>query len=305
MSAARPESDTFASIRRIAFVMSNALGDSLISMVIVENLRANGYEVSVFGTHIHALRRWFSHVTVYPLPAEADRASCFAPFDAVLQMHRHQPFADLARVHPRVIDLQDIEYGDWPGCMAERFARLCRERFGVVSGTTDNAMIAPIWLDHRRFRRRVVIHPEASTDDKRWLRERFITVAKRLQSLGYEVCFVLASHERGRWADLERHGILAPEFRDLHALACWLYESGWFIGNDSGIAHLASNLRVPTISLFRRRAVAKRWRPAWGTVRVILPWSWIPSAHLKEKLWRHAITCRHVIAVFRQMAEQA
>jgi hypothetical protein len=40
-----------------------------------------------------------------------------------------------------------------------------------------------------------------------------------------------------------------------------------------------------TIQVFRRR-VAERWRPAWGTVDVVLPWQWVPTSYLKEKLWR-------------------
>jgi hypothetical protein len=35
-----------------------------------------------------------------------------------------------------------------------------------------------------------------------------------------------------------------------------------------------------------------------------LPWQWLPTARLKEKFWREALTCRRVVAVFRQLAEQ-
>jgi heptosyltransferase-3 len=304
VDATLPKSVRLASIRRVAFVMSNAIGDSLVSMVIVQNLRASGIDVCVFGTPIYALRHWFPHVEIHPLPREADCAARLEPFDAVVQMHRHQPFAHLAGAHPHVIDLHDIEYADAHGCMAERFVQFCRTRFGIVTGTTENGITAPATLKHRRYRHRVVIHPEASTDDKRWSRARFIALARRLQALGYEVCFVIAPSERARWTELETLGIAAPAFDDLHALACWVYESGWFIGNDSGIGHLASNVSVPTISLFRRRAVAERWRPAWGTVRVVLPWQWLPTSRLKEKFWREALTCRRVVAVFRQLAEQ-
>jgi heptosyltransferase-3 len=35
--------------KRVAFVMSNAIGDTLVSMVIVQNLLRSGIEVTVFG----------------------------------------------------------------------------------------------------------------------------------------------------------------------------------------------------------------------------------------------------------------
>ena len=79
----------------------------------------------------------------------------------------------------------------------------------------------------------------------------------------HDVQFVIAPHERERWRDLAALDIAAPHFANLHELACCVYESGWFIGNDSGIGHLASNLGIPSLSLFRRRRVAERWRPAW------------------------------------------
>jgi hypothetical protein len=84
-----------------------------------------------------------------------------------------------------------------------------------------------------------------------------------------------------------------------------VYESGWFIGNDSGIGHLASNLGIPSISLFRRRRVAERWRPAWGLVDVVLPWQWVPSAYLKERFWRHTLTCNRVLSAFARLTRQA
>jgi hypothetical protein len=40
----------------VAFVASNAMGDTLISMVIVRNLIDHGFDVTVYGTPAYALR---------------------------------------------------------------------------------------------------------------------------------------------------------------------------------------------------------------------------------------------------------
>ncbi|WP_238812795.1 glycosyltransferase family 9 protein [Paraburkholderia sp. SG-MS1] len=282
-------------------VMSNAIGDTLVLMVIAQNLLGNGIDVTVFGRQAHELRHWFPNVTIQPLPDQAETTALLAPYDTVLQMHRHQPMPRLTEVHPCVLDLEKVCLVDRSGCMAERFADFCRDELGLSNVGLHNGITPPPALRHRQYIRRVAIHPEASTEDKRWLSGRFMKLARSLRQRGYDVHFVIAPHERGRWCELESWDIPAPEFSTPHELACWLYESGWFIGNDSGIGHLASNLSIPTISLFRRRRVSERWRPAWGTVKVVLPWQWVPTARLKEKFWRQTLTCARVLSAFQRL----
>jgi heptosyltransferase III len=289
---------------RVAFSMSNAIGDSLISMIIVSNLQKNGVDVTVYGNPAYALRHWFPDVTVHPLPTEEASAGTFASYDTVLQMQWNQPLVRLLDVHPRVRTLHDVEFGAHPGCMAERFADFCRSELKLDGVSLGNGIAAPADLLHRRYARRVVIHPEASTDDKRWPAERFVKLARLLQKKGYEPHFVIAPHERERWKNVRMFDVPVPQFDDIGTLAAWVYESGYFVGNDSGVGHLASNLGIPTVSLFRRRGVSARWRPAWGAVEVILPWQWVPTSRLKERLWKETLTCSRVMAAFVRMTRR-
>ncbi|WP_260853993.1 glycosyltransferase family 9 protein [Paraburkholderia sp. BCC1886] len=290
--------------RRVAIVMSNAIGDTLVLMVIVRNLLRNGVDVTVFGRPAYALRRWFPDVTIHPMPEQLFDRAWLAPFDVVLQMHVEQPVPMLRTLHHRVFDMDSVIFGDRAGCMAERFADFCRQELALANVGMETGMTPPPLLRHRRHGMRVAIHPEASTEDKRWLPRRFVTLAQRLQRRGYDVHFVIAPHERERWKELEHWGIPAPVFADPHELACWLYESGWFIGNDSGVGHLASCLGVPTLSLFRRRRVSERWRPGWGAGAVVLPWQWVPGASFKEKFWRQTLTCARVESAFHRLVRE-
>ncbi|OTP66585.1 glycosyltransferase family 9 protein [Caballeronia sordidicola] len=285
-------------LRRVAFSMSNAIGDSLVCMVIVHNLIASGVDVSVFGGPAHQLAAWFPSAHILPLPHDSLIEETFARFDAVFQMHHEQPVSRLLERHHHVITLHNVEYGNQEGCMGERFAQYCRDELGINNATRRNGMTAPNGLVHRRHANRVIIHPEASTGEKRWLRTRFIEVAATLKARGFEVVFIIAPHERERWDDLLHWGIVAPNIHDLDKLAGYVYESGWFIGNDSGIGHLASSLGIPSVIVFRRRNVSEKWRPAWGDIEVVLPWQWMPSAYLKEKWWRETLTCARVLAGF-------
>jgi len=287
---------------RVAFVMSNAIGDSLICMVIVRNLLRNGIDVTVFGKPAYELRRWFPEVTIHPLPRADESTALLARFDTLLQMQWNQPLAHFLDMHPRAYCLHAVEFGPHRGCMGERFKDFCRDTLGLSDVDIDNSVCPPADLVYRRHANRVVIHPEASTDDKRWSRSRFRRVAEVLRKRGYDPHFVIAPHERARWRELESWHIPAPHFDNLDALAGWVYESGYFIGNDSGIGHLASNLGIPSVNLYRRRAVSIRWKPAWGGVEVVLPWQWVPGSALKERLWKQTLTSSRVLTAFTRVA---
>ncbi|MEA3123866.1 MAG: hypothetical protein QOD67_885, partial [Caballeronia sp.] len=126
MNTSNRSSALRAPVGRVAFVTSNAIGDTLVSMVIVRNLIDNGIDVTVYGTPAHALRHWFPGVTIFALPRD-DLTAAFAAYDTVFQMQWNQPLRDLVDVHPHVVTLHDVEFGDRPGCMAQRFADFCRD----------------------------------------------------------------------------------------------------------------------------------------------------------------------------------
>jgi ADP-heptose:LPS heptosyltransferase len=81
-------------------------------------------------------------------------------------------------------------------------------------------------------RTRIVVHPFASGPGKQWPLERFEEVAQRLGA---------------EWA-VDRDG--SPRIEDLYELACWLRGAKLYIGNDSGITHLAAAVGAPVVALF-------------------------------------------------------
>ncbi|HSW50494.1 MAG TPA: glycosyltransferase family 9 protein, partial [Bryobacteraceae bacterium] len=59
-----------------------------------------------------------------------------------------------------------------------------------------------------------------------------------------------------------------PAIDDLHELACRLAQARLYIGNDSGITHLAAASGVPVLALFGPTDPAV-WAPRGPNVRVI------------------------------------
>lgn len=101
-----------------------------------------------------------------------------------------------------------------------------------------------------------VIHPFASGRHKRWPLENFRAVA---DDLGVPVRWCAGPEE-----PLEN----AVRFDDLYDLACWLAGARLYIGNDSGIAHLAAAVGVPVVAIFLATD-PRVWAPRGAPVTVL------------------------------------
>jgi ADP-heptose:LPS heptosyltransferase len=102
----------------------------------------------------------------------------------------------------------------------------------------------------------IAIHPFASSVRKRWPMERFRAVA---ESLDVPVKWLAGPEE-----PLDN----AVRFDDLYDLACWLAGARAFIGNDSGIAHLAAAVGTPVVAIFRDTD-PRVWSPRGSCVAVL------------------------------------
>jgi heptosyltransferase-3 len=288
---------------RVAVVLSPALGDSLLMMIVVRNLHESGVAVTAFGRNAVTLNGWFPDLDIQP-ELTRDTAQAILPrYERVIAMRRDGPIADPGLQLPEVVLLEVACRARSSKSMAERLMQFSRDELGLAQAGKSNGMSAPGALEHRRHRNRIAIHPTASTRDKCWLPSRFVRLALRLRKLGFDPQFVVAPSERDAWTFVQAHGIGLPQLGSLENVAAWLYESGWFIGNDSGIGHLASCLQVPTLSLFMRRGLARTWQPGWGAGRVVVG-GYLPTARLRERYWKYTLSVTRVARAFDQLREQ-
>ncbi len=101
-----------------------------------------------------------------------------------------------------------------------------------------------------------VIHPFSGSARKNWPLERFREVAARLST-------------PVRWcAGPEETLDGAVRFEDLYELACWLARARVYIGNDSGITHLAAAVGTPVVAIFGPTDPAV-WAPRGERVAVV------------------------------------
>jgi hypothetical protein len=116
----------------------------------------------------------------------------------------------------------------------------------------------------------VLMHPGAGSPRKRWPLGRFLALADRLRGAGRQVDFIVGPAEEDLLPELENRGERAGRPRDLAELAGRLRSTSAFIGNDSGVSHLAGWVGVPSVVIFGP-SDPMRWRPCGRSVEVLRP----------------------------------
>jgi len=118
----------------------------------------------------------------------------------------------------------------------------------------------------------LVIHPGSGSPKKNWPIDRFVVVAQRLIDRGRRVTWCLgpAEYDRGVERGLPGDNLACADLVDL---ARRLATARRYVGNDSGIAHLAAALGVRTASIFGPTDPAM-WAPLGENVCVLVgePW---------------------------------
>jgi lipopolysaccharide heptosyltransferase III len=141
--------------------------------------------------------------------------------------------------------LPDREY---PGHAAKFFA----DQVGA-----DPNIIPHIDVPKSSPRNSVIIHPFSGSRAKNWPLPYYEALASRINAAKIE------------WtAGPEEALDGAIRFRDLAELATWISGARLYIGNDSGITHLAAAVGIPTLALFGPTDPA-RWAPLGENVTVL------------------------------------
>ena len=114
----------------------------------------------------------------------------------------------------------------------------------------------------------IVLHPGSGSPMKNWPLDRFLIVAGRLSDAGRTIECLAGPAEENLAETLGRSGFPVRTFPALTDLADWLAASAGFIGNDSGVSHLAGYLGTPTVAVFGP-SNPRQWRP-WGPAASVI-----------------------------------
>ena len=283
------------------------IGDAILMMIASYQLLKKGYRVTTCHPALKELQEWFpGHFFLDRVPqdlssfdlviVESDNSSQLYDYKAKNAVIFYPTY--FSTKNPPLSFLDQVFDPNKP--MADNIA----EATGRLLGTQiskDNGLAPPKSFTHRLYAKRVIIHPTSSTVEKNWHPVRFLKLAEKLKQKGFEPVFALNPNERDAW---KNEDIQCPVFPSLEDLAKTIYESGFVIGNDSLIGHLASNLNIPTLIIGNDERRMRLWRPGWLMGEVITPSLLIPNIkhlRLRNKFWKSLISTRRVLSTFQNL----
>jgi hypothetical protein len=118
-------------------------------------------------------------------------------------------------------------------------------------------------LEQKNF---VLLLPGSGTPRKNWPAENFVQLSQRIQ-LRYPVLVVLGPAEQGLMPVFHRGSLSVTNDAELGELAAIARLARCFVGNDSGVSHLAAAAGARGLTIFGPTD-PNRWRPL-GDVRTI------------------------------------
>ncbi|MFI9584723.1 glycosyltransferase family 9 protein [Streptomyces sp. NPDC052236] len=249
------------------------LGDLLTAVPALRALRRSlpGYEVVLAAPERLAAATAATGLVDRLLPAHAAGRSVPAelawtgpPPDLAVDLHGNGPPSHLLlqRLRPRRLlayahpELPGIPGPAWRADEHER-DRWCRllRWYGIPADPDDLRIPRPVAPSPAPGA--VVVHPGADAAARRWPKERFAAVAGALRRSGHEVVVTAGAGEEAlaRYvaaeAGLGPSGVLGGPadvpFDRLAALVAW---ARCVVVGDTGLAHLATALRTPSVVLF-------------------------------------------------------
>lgn len=299
--------------RKVAIICANGIGDGLIMMVVAAHLQKQ-FEITILHDKYVALSKLFPklyHWSRYNQESMISFHLIIMQYDGsqaaheILHLRKRKNFPQVIIFfpykHPKsqssdlVLDRSRTMVDNITSFMEQKF------RLTFYSDLSKNSLLIPKGK-YRKNSLRVIIHPTSANPRKNWTPIQFVILAKKLRTFGYFPVFIVSPSENSQWKSFLPSHFPLQSFADLSEVSSYLYESGSFIGNDSGLGHLASNLQIPTLTIFSKKSLSPLWNPGFGIHKVLLPYR-IPnwkglSLYFREWFWPISIPTRKVMNEF-------
>jgi len=285
-------------MKSIAIICARGIGDGLTWMVIAHQLYLNQYQVTVYSDILSELSDWFPNIEIKHNPEDILE---FNAYDIVLSDDHSIVVRQPEKISTQLIIPRE-HFFNRNIQRIHNMHYVLKTRFQISTQSKKNGLVPTVQkrVDQNPY---IVIHPTASNSNRNWGGRKFVSVARAVMNMGYNVSFIMHKSEIKDWLFVQDHGINLPEFDSLSDTAEHIYNASYFIGSDSGLGHLASNLGVPTISIFVRKSHSLNWRPGWSNGIVVSPLNPLPGRYLRQKYWRIFITPSMVIRSFKKIKQ--
>jgi heptosyltransferase III len=231
-------------------IRPGAIGDCIVSLPAMEHLRTSRTEVWVTSQNVPLIRfadkvRGIASTGLDLVGLEGLEPppvlSELSQFDSIVSWYganrpefraavAHLPF-EFHEALPKVSNLHAVDF--------------YLQQVGAQLGATPKI---PCKRERRGF---VAVHPFSGSPKKNWPLENFLAVTRQLP---YPVHYC--------------EGPNSLHIENLYQLGCWLASARFYLGNDSGISHLAAAVGTPVYAFFGPTD-PNVWAPRGERVRVL------------------------------------
>ncbi|NQT85701.1 glycosyltransferase family 9 protein [bacterium] len=262
---------------RILLVRPGALGDAIVTLPVLEALRAHdvvavGHPVFQFND---SSAGWmaFDDTRLLGLFAEGGQCEAVAGFDVCVWVGRRRDPSVAASARRSGVGRFVFHPCDPPpGVHITDHLLGVLSELGVAEPVPEPRLhVRAEWVAARGgIDAPVVVHPGSGGAAKRWPLERFAELAARL---GAPVVWVLGPAEEadGRAREVGERVATVVDGLSLDALSGLLAGCRLYVGNDSGVSHLAAALGAPTVAVFGATDPAV-WGPRGERVTIVSGW---------------------------------
>lgn len=280
-------------IRRVAVICSTQVRDGLIMMVASHRLLHTGVEVVTFHNDLPKIANWFSDHKFSKLPTLEALDDALGVFDLIILQYDNttltkeiihlyrekKSFGPIISIfyphyskyyHPPLTPYDKVLNKQMP--MVDNVALAIASLLDLKEHSKNNGLTPPSHLVHRKYKNRVAILPSSAFSKK------YQKIQHSVKESGFEV------------VTLDAH--------NLHQGAEILYESGYFIGPESDLCHLASNFQIPALVVSGDKKPISLWRPGWLRSAFITPPKWIPRAR------EHFIFLPRILSEFKKLTNR-
>jgi len=160
--------------------------------------------------------------------------------------------------------------------VTEKSLKSLKEKFNAKAQRREDAKFFLPEKNKDFFNNFALIHPTAAFKTKQWGTENFARTVEYLSAKGLPTIAIATKKERGILDNLEKlAGVPILTFDDLTLpeITALASRAKIFVGNDSGIAHIAAAVQTPSVVIFGSSNI-NHWRP----------WTNAPNAVVYEKL---------------------
>jgi heptosyltransferase-3 len=246
-------------------IRPGGIGDCLLSLPALEHLKANYTEVWVPSATVPLIRFADSVKPIASTGLELMGLPGIDPpgvlierlrsFDSIVSWYGANRDEFRAQTHALKLPFQFYSALPSPGEQVHASDFFLRQVGGGRTGG-DGVAVPKIACPQVSSDDFAVIHPFSGSSRKNWPMERFRELSLRF---AYPVQWSAGPQE-------QLDG--AVRFENLYELACWLATARVYIGNDSGITHLAAAVGTPVVAIFGPTDPAI-WAPRGERVRVV------------------------------------